>query len=136
MHRTVGLSPFKAKTYDWAEVLRVCQTSTIQGFSAMLNAGVGDQQQKQTPFRFVYMSGMGAEPDQSKKPFFSPQYLLMRVSQSARDLFWFPSSLCPLSPSRCIAMLDDQARLSSYANDMSIAGRDRESSARLGCQTP
>ncbi|KAJ1326129.1 NAD(P)H-binding protein [Microdochium nivale] len=75
---TVGMSPFKAKTYDWAEVLRVCQTSTIQGFSAILNARVGNQQQKQEPFRFVYMNGMIAEPDQSKKPFFSPQYLLMR----------------------------------------------------------
>ncbi|KAH7028826.1 uncharacterized protein B0I36DRAFT_363448 [Microdochium trichocladiopsis] len=86
---TVGISPFKSKTYPWPEVVRVCQTCTIQGFSAMLDAtatvavppstsdGSGGGSEGR-PFRFVYVSGMGAEPDQSKKPFFSPQYLLMR----------------------------------------------------------
>lgn len=32
------------------------------------------------PFRFLYMSGAGAERDQSKKPKVMPEYSLLRVS--------------------------------------------------------
>jgi hypothetical protein len=35
------------------------------------------------PFRFLYMSGIAAERDQTKTPFFMPPYTLMRVSQHA-----------------------------------------------------
>ena len=32
------------------------------------------------PFRFIYMSGISAERDQTKTPSYMPQYSLMRVS--------------------------------------------------------
>ncbi|KXJ90038.1 putative nucleoside-diphosphate-sugar epimerase [Microdochium bolleyi] len=74
---TVGMSPFKASTFAFPEVQRVCQTCTIQGYTAMLDAGVAGPSASQ-PFRFVYTSGMGVEPDQTKKPFWSPKFMLMR----------------------------------------------------------
>ena len=39
------------------------------------------------PFRFLYMSGVAAERDQSKKPYWMQQYSLMRVSTSPPPLF-------------------------------------------------
>lgn len=82
------MNPAKALKYDWPEVVRVCQTCTAQGFSAMLEATAsgkadGDDDGASRAFRFVYVSGMVAQPDQTKKPFLSPQYALMRVSLSS-----------------------------------------------------
>lgn len=78
------MNPAKALKYDWPEVVRICQTCTVQGFSAMLEATMSekgdDDGGASRAFRFVYVSGMVAQPDQTKKPFFSPQYALMRVS--------------------------------------------------------
>ena len=78
----MGVTPGKALKLDWAEVVRVCQTCTVQGFSAMLEATANDREKDGAgrSFRFLYVSGMAAEPDQTKKPFISPQYALMRVS--------------------------------------------------------
>lgn len=72
--RTVAITPGKSKTYPWEEVKRVCQDSTLAGIKAMHDAGPNK------PFRFMYVSGIGAERDQSKKPRWMAQYALMRVS--------------------------------------------------------
>ncbi|KAI0116494.1 NAD(P)-binding protein [Nemania sp. FL0031] len=69
---TVAITPTKSKMYDFKEVKRVCQTSTIAGLRAMHEAGPA------TPFRFLYMSGAAAERDQEKTPWYMPEYSLMR----------------------------------------------------------
>ncbi|KAI0965511.1 NAD(P)-binding protein [Xylaria arbuscula] len=69
---TVAITPSKSATYDFAEVKRVCQTSTLNGLRAMHGAGPS------IPFRFVYMSGAATERDQTKTPKFKPEYSKMR----------------------------------------------------------
>lgn len=72
--RTVAITPTKSKQFPWEEVKRVCQESTIAGMKAMHEAGLNK------PFRFLYISGMTAERDQTKKPSWMAEYALMRVS--------------------------------------------------------
>ncbi|KAI1842887.1 hypothetical protein JX266_010905 [Neoarthrinium moseri] len=69
---TVAITPSKSKKQDPLEVKRVCQESTIAGLKAMHDAGPAK------PFRFLYMSGVAAERDQSKTPTFMPEYTKMR----------------------------------------------------------
>ncbi|KAL1892776.1 hypothetical protein Sste5346_006859 [Sporothrix stenoceras] len=71
---TVAITPSKSSAFPFEEVRRVCQTSTLAGLRA-LHASRGA---KTSPFRFVYMSGIAAERDQTKKPPFKPEYSLMR----------------------------------------------------------
>lgn len=70
---TIAITPSKSSIYPWEEVVRICQTSTMNGLRAMHDAGTAK------PFRFIYMSGVAAERDQTKTPSFKPQYSLMRV---------------------------------------------------------
>lgn len=42
-------------------------------------------------FRFVYMSGVAAERDQSKKPWFRPEYMLMR-GQAETDVLSYAAN--------------------------------------------
>lgn len=51
----------------------MCQTSTLAGLKAMYESGVAK------PFRFLYVSGIGAERDPKKTPRFKPEYSWMRV---------------------------------------------------------
>lgn len=60
--------------------MRVCQTSTMVGLRTMHEAGPGK------PFRFIYMSGIAAERDQTKTPSFKPKYSLMRGETESRVL--------------------------------------------------
>ncbi|KAI0161296.1 NAD(P)-binding protein [Xylariaceae sp. FL1272] len=69
---TVAITPSKSKAYEFSEVKRICQTSTMNGLNAIQEAGPAK------PFRFLYMSGAAAERDQTKTPSYSPQYSLMR----------------------------------------------------------
>ncbi|KAI1269381.1 NAD(P)-binding protein [Xylariaceae sp. FL1019] len=69
---TVAITPSRSKAYEFSEVKRICQTSTVNGLNAMQEAGPAK------PFRFLYVSGAAAERDQTKTPSFSPQYSLMR----------------------------------------------------------
>jgi hypothetical protein len=55
-----NITPSKSKSFDFVEVRRVCQESTLAGLKAMHEAS------QSRPFRFVYMSGIGAERDQTK----------------------------------------------------------------------
>ncbi|KAI0479398.1 putative nucleoside-diphosphate-sugar epimerase [Xylariaceae sp. FL0804] len=70
---TVAITPSKASLYDFDEVRRVCQTSTLEGLRAMHAAGPAAPS-----FRFVYMSGAGDAQDPTKPPWFRPEYSLMR----------------------------------------------------------
>ncbi|KAI1178856.1 NAD(P)-binding protein [Nemania sp. FL0916] len=69
---TVAITPSKSSTYEFDEVKRVCQTSTLEGMRAIHGAG------PVSPFRFLYMSGIAAERDQTKTPKRLAQYCLMR----------------------------------------------------------
>ncbi|OAA59539.1 NAD(P)-binding domain protein [Niveomyces insectorum RCEF 264] len=69
---TVAITPSKSASFPFEEVKRVCQTSTLAGLRAIHAAG------SQKPLRFVYMSGIAAERDQTKTPQFKPEYSLMR----------------------------------------------------------
>jgi hypothetical protein len=60
--------------------VRVCQSSTMVGLRTIHEAGMGK------PFRFVYMSGIAAERDQTKTPSFKPQYSLMRGETESQVL--------------------------------------------------
>ncbi|KAI1330738.1 NAD(P)-binding protein [Xylariaceae sp. FL0255] len=83
---TVAITPSKSASYDFAEVKRICQTSTLNGLRAMHEAGPA------APFRFLYMSGAASERDQSKTPSYKPEYSKMRgltevkVMELAADL--------------------------------------------------
>ena len=71
---------------QWDEVYRVCYEYTLVGLRAIFEArGLN----KTTPLRFLYMSGVAAERDQSKTPWFKPRYSLMRV----RAIFLAPPPL-------------------------------------------
>jgi uncharacterized protein YbjT (DUF2867 family) len=71
---TVAITPTKSQLEKFEDVVRVCQTSTLAGMRAMVEAREGKK------FRFLYMSGLQAERDQSKRPRVMGEYVLMRVS--------------------------------------------------------
>jgi len=71
--RTVAITPTRSTAFDFKDVVRVCQTSTLAGLRAMYESGVAK------PFRFLYVSGFGAERDRSRTPSFKPEYSWMRV---------------------------------------------------------
>jgi len=72
---TLAVTPSKSKTRPWDEVVRTCHDYTITGLDAIFEArGSG----KTTPLRFLYMSGLTAERDQTKTPRFMAKYALMR----------------------------------------------------------
>ncbi|KAF8313868.1 hypothetical protein DL93DRAFT_2080788 [Clavulina sp. PMI_390] len=69
---TVAIPPFLHQSMPFDEVVRVCQTCTIAGLNAMVEA------QPSTPFRFLYMSNALAERDKSKTPKLLPEYSWLR----------------------------------------------------------
>ncbi|KAG7049732.1 putative nucleoside-diphosphate-sugar epimerase [Colletotrichum scovillei] len=77
---TVAITPSKSTLYDWNEICRVCYESPLAGLRAMLEARSSSttNNDKNTPFRFIYMSGAKTERDQSKTPSFKPEYSLLR----------------------------------------------------------
>lgn len=78
------MTPLRSRSFDFAEVKRVCQTCTLAGFKAIYEAGPA------RPFRFVYFSGEGITPDLARKPRFMGDYMLMRVSRRfALELYLF-----------------------------------------------
>lgn len=77
---TVAITPAKSKGVNFEEVKRVCQDCPVTGLRTMHEAGVS------YPFRFIYISGSAAERDQTKKPAFLSEYLLMRGEAENRLL--------------------------------------------------
>ncbi|TVY65643.1 hypothetical protein LSUE1_G006195 [Lachnellula suecica] len=69
---TVAITPIKARGMPFEEVKRVCQDCAITGLRTMHAAAVN------RPFRFVYVSAITSERDQSKRPLLFTQYVLMR----------------------------------------------------------
>ncbi len=79
--RTMAITPSKSRALGFDEVRRVCQTCTLAGLQAM------HESSPSKPFRFLYMSGIAAERDQTKKPDFMPEYSWMRVSAPRSTVF-------------------------------------------------
>ncbi|KAH0422421.1 hypothetical protein CcaCcLH18_12830 [Colletotrichum camelliae] len=77
---TVAITPSKSDAYEWDVVQRVCLRSPLVALKAMIDArseaAFGPNSK---PIRFVYMSGMAAERDQTKTPSFKPRHSLLRV---------------------------------------------------------
>lgn len=78
--RTVAITPSRSDAYEWDEVQRVCLRSPLVALKAMIDArseaAFGPNSK---PIRFVYMSGIASERDQTKTPSFKPRYSLLRV---------------------------------------------------------
>jgi hypothetical protein len=79
--RTVAVTPSKSRSMDFKDVQRICQDYTLIGLKAMTEA----RSSATTPFRFMYLSGVAAERDQTKTPTFMAQYSWMRVSHNTRN---------------------------------------------------
>jgi hypothetical protein len=77
MCRTVAITPSKSRSLPFDEVKRVCQDCTMSGLDALCSAAAVDE--RETPFRFVYMSGAATSRDRSVTPRFMPEYSWMRV---------------------------------------------------------
>ncbi|MCJ1399425.1 hypothetical protein MMC11_002627 [Xylographa trunciseda] len=75
---TVAITPIKSRGIDFEEIRRVCYEYTLAGLQAMFKAHNDGESKGRSPFHFLYMSGAGAERDQSKTPRFMAQYDLMR----------------------------------------------------------
>jgi len=71
---------------DFEDVRRICHDYTLVGLKAMAEA----RGKATTPFRFMYVSGVAAERDQTKTPSFMPPYSLMRVSTYFVDCIILP----------------------------------------------
>ncbi|KAJ6093073.1 hypothetical protein N7486_008362 [Penicillium sp. IBT 16267x] len=69
---TVAVTPFRAGSFDFAEVKRVCQDCTLAGFKAIYESGPA------RPLRFLYFSAEGTPQDASQRPFFLGDYQVMR----------------------------------------------------------
>jgi len=74
-YRTLAITPLKALSHKWDEVVRVCQEYPLYGLKAMAEA----RGSRSKTFRIMYMSGEGTPRDMSKKPVLLRDYLLMRV---------------------------------------------------------
>ncbi|CAK7224501.1 hypothetical protein SBRCBS47491_005573 [Sporothrix bragantina] len=88
---TVAITPSKSSAFPFEEVRRVCQSSTLAGLRAIHGAG------SNKPFRFLYMSGIAAERDQTKKPPFKPEYSLMR-GQTENDILAYTAEHKDVEP--------------------------------------
>jgi hypothetical protein len=62
---------------EFEKVHRICHDYALLGLKTMVEA----RGNPAAPFRFLYMSGVSAERDQTKTPGWMAQYSLMRVSR-------------------------------------------------------
>ncbi|OAL35032.1 hypothetical protein AYO20_05747 [Fonsecaea nubica] len=86
---TLAITPSKSKSMQWDEVYRVCHEYTMAGLKTTFESS--RVASKSTPFRFLYMSGIAAERDQTKTPRFMPKYSLMR-GETENQVLAFVSS--------------------------------------------
>lgn len=76
------------------DVARVCQTYAVDGLRILSESSPA------RPLRYVYLSGMLAERDQTKRPLFAAEYCLMRES----SIHHHPD--VPVSP-LCVILIGD-----------------------------
>ncbi|OAX82054.1 hypothetical protein ACJ72_03596 [Emergomyces africanus] len=68
---TLAVTPTKSKEMDFAEVTKICSDFTLNGLHNIAVLA-------NNPFRFVYVSGVTVERDQTKSLWFLADYRLMR----------------------------------------------------------
>jgi hypothetical protein len=78
--RSLAVTPSQSRSMDFAQVTTICHDYTINGIQNMIKAA-------NKPFRFVYVSGILAERDQSKILPSLGEYRHLRVSSSFYHLF-------------------------------------------------
>ena len=74
------MTPSQSRSMDFAQVTTICHDYTINGIQNMIKAA-------NKPFRFVYVSGVLTERDQSKVLPSLGEYRHLRVSSSFYHLF-------------------------------------------------
>jgi hypothetical protein len=79
--RTLAVTPSKSKDRDFGDVTKICSDFTIYGLRNMATVA-------NTPFRFIYTSGVASERDQSKSLSLMADYRLMRVRFTTILLSW------------------------------------------------
>ncbi|KAK3683430.1 hypothetical protein B0T22DRAFT_467900 [Podospora appendiculata] len=72
---TLAVTPSKYKSFPWDDVVKVCRDYTAKAIETMSQLPRGDATK---PFRFIYVSGVNSERDQTKKPLILGDYCLMR----------------------------------------------------------
>ncbi|KAM7201760.1 hypothetical protein V8F20_004721 [Naviculisporaceae sp. PSN 640] len=70
---TVAVIPPKLSSTPWETTVKACRDYATYALRTM-----SELSDKAKPFRFLYMSGVNAERDQSKKPFMLGDYCLLR----------------------------------------------------------
>ncbi|MDI1487083.1 MAG: hypothetical protein OHK93_006346 [Ramalina farinacea] len=89
---TVAVTPSKQGSMPFAEVKKICQDDALAGLNVLSTASGSSNHGNGKPFRFIYMSGVAAERDQSKKPWFKPEYTLMRGKAETEVLAYAANS--------------------------------------------
>ncbi|KAJ4150595.1 hypothetical protein LMH87_011337 [Akanthomyces muscarius] len=69
---TVAITPFRAPSFSFDEVERVCRDCTLAGLQAMMRAAPN------AGFRFLYLSAEGTPREADANPRFMKEYQLMR----------------------------------------------------------
>ncbi|KAB5578022.1 hypothetical protein GE09DRAFT_1214233 [Coniochaeta sp. 2T2.1] len=77
---TVAITPTKSRLHDFNYVKKVCQECTLLGLKTMYEASPAK------PFRFLYMSGVGAVRIREQTPQWMPEYSWMRGETENRIL--------------------------------------------------
>lgn len=72
------------------DVTRVCQTYAVDGLRVLSESSPA------RPLRYIYLSGMLSERDQTKRPTFAAEYCLMRVSSIPCQLYLLRFRLCTM----------------------------------------
>ncbi|KXX79209.1 hypothetical protein MMYC01_203694 [Madurella mycetomatis] len=87
---TIAITPSQLKTTPWEQTVKVCRDYAIRGIETISQLPRHSQNQK--PLRFVYISGINAERDQSKKPMILGDYCLLRGEAESRILEYAKNS--------------------------------------------
>lgn len=83
MHRTIAITPSNIKNIGWEETCKISRDYALKGIETISQLPRGDAKK---PLRFIYLSGVNAERDQSKRPWLLADYGLMRVIISLAKL--------------------------------------------------
>ncbi|KAH8807463.1 hypothetical protein F5884DRAFT_899859 [Xylogone sp. PMI_703] len=94
----IAITPSRSKTMAWEEVRKICLDYTLTGLETISQL---QRDHAKEPFRFIYVSGIKAERDQTKKPLILGGYTLMRGEVENRVLEYAKKS--GGSVSACVA---------------------------------
>ncbi|KAH6611019.1 hypothetical protein Trco_001039 [Trichoderma cornu-damae] len=79
----MAVTPSKSRTVAWEEVRKVCLDYTVAGLETLSRL---PRNNTANPLRFIYISGVKSERDQTKKPLLLGDYCLLRGEVESRVL--------------------------------------------------